>query len=145
MSKFGEFDDPSPCGIGNQKKEETLSQIMALLAIPETNLWYIKFAVTKGPPWKSWLACGNQIGEVHLWDLHKQPFSVRSDFVLKDKELPALVRVVNFNRSGSILLAAGVNGRITRYDRKLPEPKTSSHRFSKHSKLPGKRDRLIKK
>uniref|UniRef100_A0A7E4V5S4 WD_REPEATS_REGION domain-containing protein n=1 Tax=Panagrellus redivivus TaxID=6233 RepID=A0A7E4V5S4_PANRE len=145
VSKFGEFDDPSPCGIGNHNKEETLSQTIATLIIPEAYLWYIKFAMTNGPPTKAWIACGNQMGEVHLWDLHQQPFTVHSDFCLRDKELPTLIRVVDFNRSGTILLAAGGDGRITRFDRRIPEPETPPLRLSRAGKLPGKRGRFIRK
>uniref|UniRef100_A0A7E4UY95 WD_REPEATS_REGION domain-containing protein n=2 Tax=Panagrellus redivivus TaxID=6233 RepID=A0A7E4UY95_PANRE len=116
LFKFGEFDDPSPCGRGIHKREETLAQPIAQLHVPHTDMWYIKFAMTNGPPGKAWVACGNQVGEVHLWDLHKIPITSDSNFVLKNAHLPKLIRVVDFNRAGDVMLAAGSDGRITRYD-----------------------------
>uniref|UniRef100_A0A7E4ZZI1 WD_REPEATS_REGION domain-containing protein n=1 Tax=Panagrellus redivivus TaxID=6233 RepID=A0A7E4ZZI1_PANRE len=145
LFKFGEFDDPSPCGFGTQNKEETLSQTLATMALPESWLWYIKFAVTFGPPRHGWIATGNQTREVHLWDTHKQPFTIQSNFTLTDAELPTIIRVVDFNRTGNILLAAGSDGRITRYDYRDTLPAKPS-RLSKAGKLPGKpRGRPMKK
>lgn len=82
LSKFGEFNDSSAAGCG-VNGFETLSQQVAELSLPNGGLWFIRFGITTGPPGSSWIACGNDIGIVHLWDLHTIPIpNKRLNFLL---------------------------------------------------------------
>uniref|UniRef100_A0AC34QIH6 Embryonic ectoderm development protein n=1 Tax=Panagrolaimus sp. JU765 TaxID=591449 RepID=A0AC34QIH6_9BILA len=116
LSKFGEFRDPSAGGSGINGFE-TLSQEVAELELPNGGLWFIRFGITTGEPGKSFIACGNDVGTVHMWDINTIPIPKKSHYQISHKNFPTVIRRVEFSPSGEIMIVAGDGGRIARCDR----------------------------
>uniref|UniRef100_A0AC35EY61 Uncharacterized protein n=1 Tax=Panagrolaimus sp. PS1159 TaxID=55785 RepID=A0AC35EY61_9BILA len=119
LSKFGEFDDPSPCGRGiRDNKPESLSQQVAKMSLPNCDMWFIKFGLTTGPPGQAWIACGNQKGVVHIWDIHARPIPEKCHYQISDNNFPQVIRKVEFSPNGEIMLVVGDGGKICRCNKK---------------------------
>jgi len=122
LSKFGEFNDPSAGGSG-VNGFETFSQQVAELELPNSQLWFIRFGITVGPPLSSWIACGNDVGIVHIWDLHSIPISKKSNYQISHRDFPTVIRRIEFSPDGNIMIVVGEGGKISRCDKTIETSK----------------------
>ncbi|VDM42306.1 unnamed protein product, partial [Toxocara canis] len=114
--KFGGLNEPI-AGQGNDEKTETSVMHLRRLAMPDTSMWFIKFELD---PAEKYLVCGNEKGEIHIWDLKNGSFPSEkrtnfSDFVLKD--VWHTIRQCAFSACGKYMIAVGDDWCVCRYDR----------------------------
>uniref|UniRef100_A0A914Y701 Uncharacterized protein n=1 Tax=Panagrolaimus superbus TaxID=310955 RepID=A0A914Y701_9BILA len=119
LSKFGQFSDPSPCGIGNENPKgfESFSQRIAKLVIPSCTDWFYRFGVHTNE-FDSWAACGNNKKVVSIWNIGSRPIPLNSHYEISHPHFPRLVRKVEFNADGNIMLVVGSDGIICRCNKK---------------------------
>ncbi|KAI6230458.1 hypothetical protein M3Y99_01065000 [Aphelenchoides fujianensis] len=111
--KFGGF-DCGPAGDGTLIRTETYVLHCAWMDLPKADTWFIKFDLH---PNNSYVACGNEAGQVHLWSLDRGEYPERkSDHVLVNPGYTVLVRQCVFSPDGETLVAVGENGSVARYD-----------------------------
>ncbi|VDN05954.1 unnamed protein product [Thelazia callipaeda] len=114
--KFGDFDDML-AGQGNKLKTETCVIHFRQLKLPETNMWYIKFEID---PLEKYLVCGNQKGEIHVWEINNGSLpSVKSNYVLRMKDVWCTVRQVAFSPCGQHMIAVADDASISRFIRQV--------------------------
>uniref|UniRef100_A0A915ASW9 Uncharacterized protein n=2 Tax=Parascaris univalens TaxID=6257 RepID=A0A915ASW9_PARUN len=102
--KFGGLSEPV-AGQGSNVKTESSVMHLRRLSMPETNMWFIKFEID---PAQKYLVCGNQKGEIHIWDLKNGSFpNGMSDFVLRSKDVWHTIRQCSFSPCGEYMVAVG--------------------------------------
>eukprot|EP00210_Caulerpa_lentillifera_P004192 g3998.t1 len=83
------------------------------LNLDNCELWYVRFSLDFE---YQILACGDQQGKVHVWDIHN-PYYIRHS-LLEDNDCNFVIRQTAVSTDGSTILAACDEGDVWRWDRK---------------------------
>lgn len=97
------------------KPGETDATVIHKFALKECEIWFIRFSLDY---WQKYLALGNTVGIVYVWDMDasSDPRSVKN-CSLSHPQCKTAVRQTTFSKDGSILVYVCEDGTIWRYDR----------------------------
>ncbi|MFH4976231.1 hypothetical protein AB6A40_002940 [Gnathostoma spinigerum] len=112
--KFGDLSDPIS-GCGTELKTENSVLHIQQLSLPDTSMWFIRFQID---PTERYLVCGNQSGEIHVWELTDTSLpSRKSNFILRAKDVCCTVRQVAFSPCGEHMIAVADDASVSRFQR----------------------------
>ncbi|XP_063696248.1 polycomb protein EED [Culicoides brevitarsis] len=97
------------------KPGETDATVIHKFGLKECEIWFIRFSLDY---WQKYLALGNTVGHVFVWDMDASddPRNVKSCCLIHP-QCKTAVRQTTFSKDGSILVFVCEDGTIWRYDR----------------------------
>uniref|UniRef100_A0A1X7TSA1 Anaphase-promoting complex subunit 4 WD40 domain-containing protein n=1 Tax=Amphimedon queenslandica TaxID=400682 RepID=A0A1X7TSA1_AMPQE len=100
----------------DDKPQQKSFQVLQKFEVPNCEIWYIRFAMDRK---MKYLALGNQIGEIHIWDTTQNDvIKGRPSVILSSAKCFTAVRQVTFSNDSKTIIGVCDNGTVWRWDAK---------------------------